>query len=61
MACMQELINAHVDLNISNDHGNNALMEHPECWDKDAEELMFSLIKSGCDVNSYYGHFSHFT
>ena len=51
MACVQELINADVDLNISDEYGNNALMQYSEYWDEDTDELMFSLIRGGCDVN----------
>ena len=56
MECIQELIDAKADLSICDDGGNNVLMNLTERWDKDTEEILFLLIRAGCDVNCVNKH-----
>ena len=51
MECIEEFIHAKADLSICDDRGNNAVMKVRECWDENTEDLLFSLIRAGCDVN----------
>ena len=49
--CVDMLIQANADLNVTDKDNNNVLMWHNEGWNEDNEDLMFSLIRTGCSIN----------
>ena len=49
--CVDLLIKANADLNMTDKDNNNVLMCYDDGWNEDNTELMFSLIRAGCNMN----------
>lgn len=55
-----ELINAGADLNITCQHNMTPLMLALGCQIRNKRQIVFALLRAGCDVNSITGYVSHF-